>query len=147
MLQELRYGWRMLCRSPAFTAVAVLSLALGIGGNTAIFSLIDAVMLRMLPVQNPEQLVQLTVVIPEGTFALFSSGQYERFRDRSQAFSSLLATASDHLNASIDGQTETASYRRLSSRQKSLADRSDAGPAFRIRSGRGSRGCAAGGAL
>src|SRR5262247_1589587 len=54
--QDLRYGLQMLRRNPGFTAVAVLSLALGIGANTAIFSLMDAALFKMLPVKNPEQL-------------------------------------------------------------------------------------------
>ena len=58
-LQDFRFGFRMLARSSGFTTVVVLSLALGIGANTAIFSLIDTVLLKMLPVSNPEELVLL----------------------------------------------------------------------------------------
>src|SRR5262245_61351491 len=57
MFQDLRYGMRMLLKSKMITVVAILSLALGIGANTAIFSLINALMLRMLPVKEPQELV------------------------------------------------------------------------------------------
>src|SRR5471030_362155 len=57
ILRDLRYAFRALARSPLFTSVALLSIALGIGANTAIFTLVDEVLLRQLPVKNPDQLV------------------------------------------------------------------------------------------
>ena len=62
LLHDLRHGIRLLAKTPGFTAVAVLSLALGIGANTTVFSLMDAVMLRSLPIQNPEQLSKSPLV-------------------------------------------------------------------------------------
>src|SRR5260370_14939768 len=61
VLRDLKYTFRMLARTPGFTAVAVLTRALGIGANTAIFTLLDQVLLRLLPVKNPQQLVLLTM--------------------------------------------------------------------------------------
>src|SRR5215510_9339118 len=60
MFQDLRFGLRMMLKQPSFTAMAALALALGIGANTAIFSLVDAVLLKTLPVRNPEELVFFT---------------------------------------------------------------------------------------
>jgi len=91
---DIRYAWRGLLRTPAFLAVAVLSLALGIGANTAIFSLIDTVMLRMLPVREPEQLVELLTHYPgDPRMNNFGWKDYRDFRDRNDVFSSLVATA------------------------------------------------------
>ena len=84
---DLRYAVRQLRGSPAFTTVAVLSLALGIGANTAIFSLINTLMLRMLPVREPEQLVELLSRYPgEPRINGFAWKYYEQFRDHSHAF-------------------------------------------------------------
>ncbi len=62
--RDVQYAFRMFVRNPGFTVIIVLTLALGIGANTAIFSLIDALMLRWLPVRNPQELVQLTLQTP-----------------------------------------------------------------------------------
>src|SRR5688572_14567061 len=83
--QDLRYAGRMLARTPGFTTVAILSLALGIGANAAIFSLVDRVMLRLLPVSNPQELVILA--------GNHSYPRYEQFRDRTQVFSGITGLA------------------------------------------------------
>jgi len=96
MFQDLRFGIRLLWKSPGFTAVAALSLALGIGANTAIFSLVDAVLLKMLPVKSPEQLVALEGFNQRGERnKVFSYPLFERLRDRSQVFTGVLAAEDD----------------------------------------------------
>ncbi|HLN04296.1 MAG TPA: ABC transporter permease, partial [Bryobacteraceae bacterium] len=89
-VKDLRYGGRMLCKSPALTAVAILSLALGIGANTAIFTIIDAIMLRMLPVKNPSELVQLNRYFGSQR-GNFSYPWYQELRDQSHSFSGVFA--------------------------------------------------------
>jgi len=86
LFQDLRYALRQLARNPGFAAVAILSLALGIGANTAIFSLIDHVMLRLLPVSHPEELLVIR--------RHYSYPRFEELRDRNQAFSAMFGTHS-----------------------------------------------------
>ncbi|MDE3197938.1 MAG: ABC transporter permease [Acidobacteriota bacterium] len=101
-MQDLRYGYRSLLRNPGFTAVAVLSLALGIGANTAIFSFIDTVLLQDLPVQKPEELVLFGAGksrgilggTPDGAVELFSWREYQNFKTADTAFSDIFAVKS-----------------------------------------------------
>lgn len=89
--QDVRYGLRAMRRAPAFTAVAVLSLALGIGANTAIFSLINTLLLRMLPVRDPGQLVELTNQFPGDPRTGADFDAYEHLRDNNHVLSGLIA--------------------------------------------------------
>src|SRR5260370_23574237 len=111
-IRDLRYALRVLRRSPLFTAVAILSLALGIGANAAIFTLINQLILQQLPVQHPEQLVLLTARgkhygSNNGPNAL-SYPMYQDFRDRNQVFSGMFARHSTTLSLNFEGRTELA---------------------------------------
>src|SRR5262245_52059799 len=108
MFQDLRFGARMLMKNPGFTVTAALLLALGIGANTAIFSLVDAVLLKMLPVKEPERLVALSRAGGRTQSDSFSYSNFEQFRDHDRTLSGLLAYYPLRLTVSVDGQPEPA---------------------------------------
>ena len=112
LLQDVRYGVRSMFRSPVLTTVALLSLALGIGANTAIFSFLDAVMLRSLPVENPSQLMLLGEGDEGGTTdrygstTLYSYPFYRQFQQKNQVFSDVATIFSFNgfFHGTIDNQ-------------------------------------------
>src|SRR5262245_57839217 len=108
MYNDLRFALRQLRKNPGFTAVVILSLALGIGANTTIFSLIDAVLLKMLPVKEPKQLV----VFAHRDTGLPSTGSnyplYKTLRDGSQSFSACFAFWPLDFRARIGTESESA---------------------------------------
>jgi predicted permease len=107
LVQDLRYGLRQLRSNPGFTIVAVLTLALGIGANTAIFSLVDAFLLRNLPVKDPQQLVLVNRVTPKGQMESdFPYPAFEQFRDRNHSFSGIFAWDDSTMSVTVDGQAE-----------------------------------------
>ena len=106
---DLRYGARILHKTPALTCVALLSLALGIGANTAIFSLMDGLMLRPLPVQKPEELLQVLRTNPSGEpGASFTNKVWEQIRDTQDVFSGALAWWSDRFDLAKGGEAHYA---------------------------------------
>jgi hypothetical protein len=102
--QDIRYAARALAANPWLTATAVLSLALGIGANTAIFSILNALMLRSLPVEDPHRIVQLKL----DSHPLFANPIWEQVRDQQQAFSGALAYAVDRFDLSEGGESHFA---------------------------------------
>jgi predicted permease len=92
VLQDCRYAIRVLRKSPVFTAVAVLTLALGIGANAAVFSLLDSLFLKPLPLPHPEQLVRIYAKGPSGHYgAGFSMLEFENLRNHARSFTALAA--------------------------------------------------------
>ena len=89
LFQDLRYGFRTLLKNPGFAAVAILSLALGIGANTAIFSFVNAILLRPLPVTNPDELMFVFSGRSDSPFITASYPDYVDFRDRNDVFTDM----------------------------------------------------------
>src|SRR5256714_15419582 len=109
VLQDLRFAFRTLRKSPLFTSVAVLSLALGIGANTAIYSLIDQIILQLLPVRNPEELVLLT---SRGSHYGSNTGGnaisyplYQDLRDKNPVFQGMFCRYGTAFSLSFQGRT------------------------------------------
>src|ERR1700746_1122531 len=100
LLQDVRYGLRLLRLNPGFTIVAVLSLALGIGANTAIFQLLDAVRMRTLPVKDPQEIARIKFEKRGSRSGMFSTRYpdfthaiWEEIREKQEGFSSVYAWA------------------------------------------------------
>src|SRR5882672_8740090 len=118
VLRDLQYSLRMLARTPGFTAVAVLTLALGIGANTAIFTLLDQVLLRLLPVKDPQQLVLLTMKGRHygsnwGGNAI-SHPMFRDFRDHNEVFSDMFCRFPTSASLSFGQQAERVSVELVS---------------------------------
>jgi putative ABC transport system permease protein len=112
--KDLRYTARSLRRSPGFLAVSVISLALGIGANTAIFSLINALMLRSLPANDPQRLVQITRIDSTGKPLHVSWQLFRHFRDNMKSISAAAAERTEHPTIVIDGADEVVNAELVS---------------------------------
>ena len=116
IVQDFRYGARLLRLNPGFAAVAILSLALGVGANTAIFQLLDALRIRTLPVAHPEQLAEVRIMDSQdgptgaisGRQARLTNPLWERLRDRQEAFSSVFAWGTPEFDLSSGGESRPA---------------------------------------
>ncbi|HZS48290.1 MAG TPA: ABC transporter permease [Blastocatellia bacterium] len=118
LLQDLRYAVRVLMAKPAFTAVAIITLALGIGANTAIFSIVNAVLLRPLPYKDPSRLVMLWETIPENRLGIDrvspAVAEFLNWRVQNKSFDGMIALVSDSLNLTGTGEPQKITGARVS---------------------------------
>jgi predicted permease len=114
LIQDLRYGVRLLMRNPGFTAVAVSTLALGIGANTALFSVVHGVLLKPMPYENPEQLVDVYRTTPLDQKEPFSFPDFLDFQRLNRVFSSVAASRWDNFILLNAGEPERLSGERIS---------------------------------
>src|SRR5438874_10839186 len=104
--QDLRYGARMLLKKPGFTLIAVLTLALGIGANTAIFSVVNAVLLRPLPFAEPERLIWLGGWVGNDKEQGVTPADFLDYREQCQSFAHLAASVSETVPVNLTGSGE-----------------------------------------
>ncbi|HMB29211.1 MAG TPA: ABC transporter permease, partial [Blastocatellia bacterium] len=104
--QDLRYGARMLLKKPGFTLIAVVTLALGIGANTAVFTLIEGAFLSPFPIVEPERVVALSLKTKSGEVNAFSYPYYKDFRDRNEVLSGVIAHYFAQFNLSYNGDNQ-----------------------------------------
>jgi putative ABC transport system permease protein len=98
LIQDMRFGTRMLLKRPGFTLIAVITISLGIGANTAIFSVVNAALLKPLPYRDPDRLMFLRGTQPNGRLSLLSFQEFNEFRDQSGVFESLAAEVTQSVN-------------------------------------------------
>jgi len=103
-LQDLRFGARMLRKNPGFALAAIFTLALGIGGNTAIFTITSSVLLKALPYNSPQQLISLDAQTKDGQSHCCSLNRFDSVHDRSKSFSGVVAAANDNFNLTGRGE-------------------------------------------
>src|ERR1051325_4654567 len=114
-LKDIRYGIRMLARNPAFTVVAILALALGIGANAAIFSVVNAVLLRPLPYKDPDRLMMIRETkLPQFPEFSVSPGNFLDWQKQQTVFERLVAIQNSAFNLVGDGEPERLQGVRVS---------------------------------
>src|SRR5690349_17795135 len=110
-IQDLRYGFRSLLRHPLFTVVAITTLAIGIGANTAILSLVNAVILRPLPFRDPERLVLIWASFGDSSRTWLSTPEFEDVRNRSTTFTDIASITNLVTVSSLSGGIEAEEVR------------------------------------
>jgi len=106
LLHDIRFGFRTLIKNPGFSAVAIVALALGTGANTAIFSVVDAVLLRPLPYGNPDRLVMVWTSNPTTARDAIAAPDFFEYRDQNQLFEQLAAFSYDDFNLTSGDEPE-----------------------------------------
>src|SRR5215216_370435 len=108
LIQDLRYGARIMFKHPGFTLVAVITLALGIGANTAIFSLVNSILLRPLPFRDPDRLVRMLQASPKLGLPSWgvSQADFAAYREQNRSFESIALYNSGGINLTGEGEPE-----------------------------------------